>query len=297
MRMKPLVLVAVMVCLATAAPRAQQQISLLATVLEPGTNASVEALDASGVRVTEDGAELKVLRVEPVNRVVKVQLLVDNGIGIGGENIGDLRNGVRGLLEALPPGVETTLVTTSPQPRTVVRPTTDRAALLKGVDLITPDTGTGRFTEGLGEAAERAAKEKEDTFSILISAGTTSGDGNVADRDVKRLFDRLQSRPMMVHVILFSGASGRSTTGGQLQTEVGLAATKATGGRYEHINAMSRYATLLPELGAEVGKQVAGQSRQFRIVAERAKSGDFGRLGLGVAGKIVSNVTMEPQRR
>jgi hypothetical protein len=60
---------------------------------------------------------------------------------------------------------------------------------------------------------------------------------------------------------------------------------------------MSRYVTLMPELGAEVAKQTVGQAKQFRIVAERAKSGDTGRLSLGVAGKLASNVTLEAQRR
>ena len=297
MRMHSILVVALMVWIATAGPHAQQQISLLATVTEPGTNASVETVAPTDVRVSEDGTALKVLRVEPVNRVVKVQVLVDNGIGIGSDFILELRKGLRGLLEALPPGIETTVVTTAPQPRTLVRPTTDRAVLLKGVDALAPDNGAGRFTESLAEAAQRAQREKEDTFTILISAGTTSGDGNVQDRDVKSLFERLQSRPMLVHVLLFSGSAGRSATGGAVQTEVGLAATKATGGRYEYINTMSRYVTLLPELGAEVAKQTAGQAKQFRIFAERAKSGDLGRLSLGVAGKLVSNVTMEAQRR
>jgi hypothetical protein len=42
-----------------------------------------------------------------------------------------------------------------------------------------------------------------------------------------------------------------------------------TGGRYEYINNMNRYITLLPELGAEVAKQVVGSSKQFRITAQR----------------------------
>lgn len=297
MRVNPLPLVALMVWIATAGTLAQQQISLLATVTDPGTNAPAETLDPADVRVSEDGAPLKVIRVEAVNRVVKVQVMVDNGIGIGAESLADLRKGLRGLLEALPPGVETTVITTAPQPRTLVRPTTDLAALLKGVDALAPDRGAGRFTEGLGEAAQRAQKEKEDTFTVLIAAGTTSGDANVLDRDVQRLFERLQGQPVIVHVLLYSGSSGRSATGGQLQTEVGLAVTKMTGGRYEYINTMSRYITLMPELGAEVAKQTVGQAKQFRIVAERAKSGDTGRLSLGVAGKLASNVTLEAQRR
>jgi hypothetical protein len=294
MRLKPLILGA-LICVTVTSVRAQQQVTLLANLLDPTTNAAPETIDVADVRVTEDGATGKTIRVEVINRVVKLQLMVDNGAGIGPENIGELRKGVRGLLEALPPGIETTVVTTAPQPRFLVRATTSREELLRGVDRLSPDTGTGRFVEGLGEAAQRAQKEKEGTFTVFIAAGTSSGDGNVQERDVKDVFQRLQGRPAIVHVLLFSGGSARSATGGAIQTDVGLAVTKMTGGRYENINSISRYITLMPELGAEVAKQLAGQTRQFRIIAQRpdGKSGDFGRLGLGVAGKTVQSVSVE----
>jgi hypothetical protein len=297
MRVKLSLLVPLIFCLG-AVIGAQQQISLIATVLDPLTNLPVESLELGDIRVSEDGVSGKVVRVEPINRAVKVQLLVDNGVGVGTENIGDLRKGVRGLVEALPPGVETTIVTTAPQGRFLVRPTTSREDLLKGVDRLAPDTGAGRFVESLGEAAERALKEKQDSFTVIIMAGTTSGDANVLDRDVQRLVDRVQKGTVIVHVLLYSGGLTRSATGGALQSEVGLALTKMTRGRYENINTMSRYVTLMPELGAEVAKQLSGQSKQYRIVAQRpeGKSGNIGRLSLGVAGKLATNVTLEAQK-
>ena len=290
---KPLVVVALLSC-AAAGVRAQQQFTLLASIVDPATNASPEKMDAGELRVLEDGVTGKVLRVDAVDRVVKVQVLVDNGAGVGSDSIADLRKGVRGLIEALPPGVETSIYTTAPQARPLVRPTTDRAALLKGVDLLTPDRTTGLFTESLGEAAQRATKEKEDVFTVIISAASSAGDNNVQDRDIQRAFDRIQSRPMIVHVLLYSGGPARAS-GGIVQTQVGLAVTKATGGRYENINTMSRYVSLMPELGAEVAKQMAGQTRQFRILAQRpdGKTGNLGGVSLGVTGKQVTGLTLE----
>jgi hypothetical protein len=80
-----------------------------------------------------------------------------------------------------------------------------------------------------------------------------------------------------------------------IQTQVGLAVTKATGGRYENINTMNRYVSLMPELGADVAKQIPGQSRQFRIVAQRpeGKTGNLGGVSLGVATKQVTGLTIE----
>jgi hypothetical protein len=293
MRLFTPVVVALLSC-AAAGVRAQQPITLLASIVDPATNATPEKIDAGELRVLEDGVTGKVLRVEAVDRVVKVQVLVDNGAGVGSDSIADMRKGLRGLIEALPPGVETSIYTTAPQSRPIVRPTTDRAALLKGVDLLAPDTGTGLFTESLAEAAQRATKEKEDVFTVIISAATAVGDNNVQDRDVQRAFERIQSRPMIVHVLLFNGVAARSF-GGVVQTEVGLAVTKATGGRYENINTMSRYVSLMPELGAEVAKQMAGLTRQFRILAQRpdGKTGSLGGISLGVVGKLVTAVTLE----
>ena len=280
---------------AAAGVGAQQQITLLASIVDSATNAPPEKIEAGELGVLEDGVAGKILRVESVDQVVKVQVLVDNGAGIGADSLGELRKGLRGLLEALPPGVETSIYTTAPQPRPIVRPTTDRAALLKGVDVLAPDRSTGRFIESLGEAAQRATKEKDDVVTVIINAATSTGDLDVQDRDVRQAFTRIQSRPMIVHVLLFNGAAARSASGGMIQTEVGLAVTKATGGRYENINTMSRYASLMPEFGAEVAKQMAGLTRRFRIVAQRpeGKTGNIGSVSLGVTGKQVTALTLE----
>ncbi|HET9362773.1 MAG TPA: hypothetical protein VFO58_23650, partial [Vicinamibacterales bacterium] len=132
MSFKPLAPVCLFICAAVAGLGAQQQLSFLATVTDPATGVAVEALNPADVRATEDGATLKVLKVESVKRTVKVQLLIDTGLGIPAESVTQLRAGVRGLVEALPPDMEITLVTTSPQPRFLVRNTKNREELLKG---------------------------------------------------------------------------------------------------------------------------------------------------------------------
>jgi hypothetical protein len=274
---------------------AQQQFQILATVLD-ASGAPAADLQPADVRVLEDDKEGKVSRVEAVERRPSVQILLDNGIGLGSENLTHLRNGVRALIEAIPEGVEMTMVTTAPQPRFVVRATTDRKALLDGVSRLAPDSGAGRFVESLNEATQRIAKEKPDTAPFVITVGSTSGDTNIMERDVERLMMRLQDRPTTVHVVLLVGGAGRSASGGGNQTEIGLAVTKMTGGRYEGINAGTRLATLLPELGALVAKSAAEQKRQFRLTVERpaGSSGDLGRVSMGArTGLQVVGLAME----
>src|SRR6185436_12945806 len=116
MTFRPVLPVLVTVVLSGVVLGAQDQFTLLASFTDPASGKPPETMTPADLGVTEDGLTAKVVKVEPVVRSVKVQVLIDNGSGIG-RNIGELKNGVRRLLEALPPDIETTLVTTSPQAR------------------------------------------------------------------------------------------------------------------------------------------------------------------------------------
>jgi hypothetical protein len=59
--------------------------------------------------------------------------------------------------------------------------------------------------ESLGEAIARANKEK-DTFTVIICAATTSGDGKILPAEMKRVVEPLQGgRPILIHVLLLLG--------------------------------------------------------------------------------------------
>lgn len=281
-------------CLSTSGLLAQRQLALLATVTDPN-GADVSTIDATEVRITENGVAAIVLKVEPVDRVPKVQLLIDNGVGMPSESIGDLRTGVRGLLEALPPGIEVTVVTTAPQPRFLERATTDRQKLLDAVNRLAPDTGAGRFVESLFEATQRIERDKQqDASYTIVTVGTSSGDTNVRERDIQQTMERLQKYRPVVHVAILTQV-GRSASAGVIQGEVGQAAAQQTGGRFENLAVPNRLATLLPEIGAQMSKTLGAGSRQFRFTFERpgGASGDLGQLSMGVAGKMVSTVTLD----
>jgi hypothetical protein len=281
MRSKLLMGVALALCVAGGDVRAQQQVQLYASVADV-TGKPVATLEPTDLKVLEGGVEAKVVKVEPINFPVKVQLLLDNGIGLGGQNIQSLKDGVKGLIEALPENLEVTIVTTAPQPRFLVRPTMDKAMMIEGLSRLAPDGGAGRFVESMNEATQRIEKDKTDHFPVIISSATSSGDANVLERDVKRIFERIQKRPTTVHVILLNSTTG-SASGGANQTQVGLAVTQATRGRYESIAVPTRLATLLPELGKQVATSHEKQSHQFKITVDRpaGKSGELGQLSAG----------------
>jgi hypothetical protein len=63
--------------------------------------------------------------------------------------------------------------------------------------------------------------------------------------------------------------AGVGSSGGAAQTEIGLAVTKLSGGRYENITATTRLATLLPEFGKRIAESQVKQSHQYRVTYER----------------------------
>ena len=65
----------------------------------------------------------------------------------------------------------------------------------KGLDVLAPDSGAGRFVESLNEATQRIERDKTDYFPVIISVATTSGDRDVRDSDVERMMKRLEARP------------------------------------------------------------------------------------------------------
>ena len=83
MRSKFLMALAVVLCTTALGVLAQQQqFELFASVVDAAGKA-VDKLEPTDLRVMEAGVEAKVVKVEPVNWPVKVQLLLDNGIGLG----------------------------------------------------------------------------------------------------------------------------------------------------------------------------------------------------------------------
>jgi hypothetical protein len=286
------------VCVFASGASAQRQLELYATILD-ANGAPASTVTAEDVKVQENGAELKILKVEPIEWTTKVQILLDNGTGIGSSNLNQLRNGLRGLLEALPPGLEVTLVTTAPQPRFLERATTDRQRQLAAIDRLAPDSTVGRFVESLGEALQRFERDKTDFFGVIVTLGTTAGDNRVLDRDINQIFERAQKKPTTVHVVMVSTSPGASASGGAVQTEVGMQIAKMTNGRYESIAAVSRIGTLLPEIGAQIAKASQGANKQFRITAERGggNSNEPSKISMGARnGLAITSVTIGAQK-
>jgi len=277
-----------------ASLRAQQPFVFFASIAD-SSGVPVASLAPDDVKIVENGVEGKIVKIEPIDWPIRVQLLVDNGAGLG-EALVQIRNGLKGLVMAMPDGIELSLITTAPQPRNIVRPTTDHQAILQGIDRITPDSGAARFVEALNEAAARVDKDKGNYFPVVVILGSTTAEGSqVLERDVQRMLQRFSDRAATVHVIMVStGTRSDSTLSGANQTNIGIAVSKQTGGRYEAIAASTRIATLLPEIGEQVAKSHARQSHQFRITFQRPNgaSGAIGEIGMSSRAGTTPTLTI-----
>ena len=246
------------------------------------TGEVVSDLKAEEVRVTEDGKEGSILRVDPVTWPIKLTVLVDNGYQTG-NLLTQYRNGLKSLFSALPAGVEASLLTLAPQPRWIVRPTADKLQLQNGVDRITPDDSGARMVEGLIQAASRIEQEhKKETnnFPVIVVVSTTGPEGSMAvDREVQRMATRLTTYPARVHVIMLStGGTSPTHLLGARQVHVGKSIADLTGGRYEAIAAPTAVSSLLTDFGETIGAAHNFQSHQFRVTMQRP-AGTQGALG------------------
>ena len=250
----------------TVAAQAPRQIQIFAGVLH-STGAPAKSLDISDVHLKEDGADATVTRVERVDWPVKLQLLLDNGVGLGGGSIQPLKAGVQGLLAALPGNLEVTIVGTAPQPRFLTRATTDRAAMQQGLDLLA--------SERVPERSSRALPRPTNP-SIVIRPTPSSHHqrghdlGRSRHERVKRRSNGSWrgSRPARRRCMSCStpvARKGRALA--PISSTWGSSVTKYTGGTYDKINNATRMASLLPEIGEKVAAAVERHRRQFRITA------------------------------
>ena len=214
---------------------------------------------------------------------IKVTIAVDNGLE-SSDAIAHYRIGLKGLVEALPPDVEVTLITTAPQPRTVVKPTTDRVQILRGINGFAPESSRPRFSDAVVEFSQRLQKEAKDKkialyLPILVMVSTIAIETRSYEPDdIQKAVQYLATRHAKVNAVLASTRAGTIAlpdTDVTQQANVALPTTKATGGRYETLAIANKLDTLLPEWGHDLAALQVRQNTQFRVTVERTHGGEL----------------------
>ncbi len=230
-------------------------------------------LDANGEAVTDlgpddvvvqwDGEDCETLDLEPINLPVRVTVLIDNAEDTRAA-LQHMREGLKGLLDAIPEDVEIGLLTLARQPRWITRHTTDRAELASGLDLVTPDYGTSaRFLDGWLEAADRISDDAERQYLpvIVMLAGDGIDASTITQGRYEEMRERMVDISATMHTRLFTSIGNAAAPQAQMGIEMG----ELTRGSYEALAVPTAFRTQLPELGREIARKHGRTSYQYRV--------------------------------
>ena len=73
--------------IATVGLGAQRQVTFFASFVDTSSGQPTVTVSQDQIEVREDNVPGRVLRMEPISWPVKVELLLDNGIGVGSDNL------------------------------------------------------------------------------------------------------------------------------------------------------------------------------------------------------------------
>jgi len=270
---------AILACLAPAEALAQRQLTLVLTVATDGTD--VSALTPDDLRIIEDGADCRIVKIESAERRMKLQVLVDNGQGMGSTH-GIVRDDMLAFVQGLPEDLEVTLVTTSPRPRVRVEATATREELLEGVEGISRDSGAGQFTKAVLEAAERIAQD-DSHIPVILMIASPSDSNDVRDDDIQQMRERLRGGGATVHVLMYADLQAQIR--GERQIQLGQLLAQETGGRFELLQTINLLEPLLTGFAEQLASASGGgTTQQIRVTFERpdGKTGELGRMQMAM---------------
>jgi hypothetical protein len=253
----------------------QQQFQFVISALD-ANGQPVTDLTTKDVVISENGMPIEVVKVEPFKIPVRLTIAIDNG-PLSQEPLSHYRGGLDGLVKALPEDIEVTIITTAPQPRRVVRPTTNREQILRGVTAFGPQSEAPRFTDSLVEFSEVFQKEFDknnrfDSIPILVTISTTAVEVSSYEvPQVSKALTFLRARKARVYAVMLSArqdVTALSQIDTSRQALIAIPAVEATGGKYEALAISNRLATLLPEWGQEIAALHRKHSNQTLVTVK-----------------------------
>jgi len=302
----PLVLAGLALCGAASLLAQPQRFQLVVSATD-SSGKPVTELKPDEVIVSENGARVPVSKIEPYSVPLKITVTVDNGADIV-DALGHVREGLKGFFEKLPSDVEVMLISTSPQPRTVVKPTADRAQILRGVNGFAPESSErARFSDALVEFGERLKKEEKDLKSgkikpytpVLVMVSTAADEQTtIESKDIETAMQTIIGRKTRMFVVITTTKVGDAKQSQNInrnrQALIAGPATKATNGKFEALSTSIQLTKLLPEWGEFMASLHTRQSSQFVVTVQRAASGPLQNPQFNLANKdLRGNVTMD----
>lgn len=260
---------------------------------------AVTDLKATELQFQEKEVAGSVLSLEPSKLPVKVTVMVDNGIGMGAgrdgfDNIQQYRSGLKKFFSTLPPDVEVALIATAPNPRFLLKPTTDQVQIQKAADLLTPDSESyGRFTDALTEYADRididfrrlTPEDRLPYSPVVVSIGSSGTDGSRIEVErVNKAIGLLQRYRVATNFVMVSNFGGSTPENEGGPVLIAKAFQDATRGQYYPLagSAATRMQTLLPEIAQKIASRHLKQTLAYRVTLERPAEATDPMGGIGL---------------
>jgi hypothetical protein len=242
------------------------------------TGAAVTDLKPEEIAMSENGVPGKVVVLERFNLPVKLTLVVDN-CQESVPALATVRAALTSLVEALPPDVEVSLVTLSPQPAMFLKSTADREQINRAISRFGVESrGVPRFSDALVEYADRLEKDFKDkklTYSpTLVLVSTVTPDQSQAEpRSIENALRALGARGARVSLAIYTSRTTDSNAIGELkngrQTLIAMPIIKASGGKFEPMSNFTQLTGVLPQWGKDIALAHAKQTSQYRLVLDR----------------------------
>jgi len=227
-----------------------------------GSGEPVTDLRTDELIVQWDDVDCETLDLELIHWPVRVTVFVDNGDG-GRAALQDMREGLKLFVDAIPAEVEVALATLAGRAQFVTQLTSDREELVRGIDLIVPDSAGARFRDALVEEAGRLIDDDErQYFPVIVMVASDGPEGSSSQQGAyDEMLDRMTAASATVHTLMFT--SGSPAQGQQVQ--IGMNLRNRTSGTYEALAISTGFRSMLPELGQNIARKHHLVSNQYRV--------------------------------
>lgn len=218
-----------------------------------GKGNPVPGLAAEDFRVREDGVAREVLKAGPATEPLSVALVVDDSQALQ-PAVQMIREAMDGFLKALDGKAEIALVTFGDRPTIVVDYTTDQKKLQDGAKRVFPrsDAG-GNLLDTLVEVAKGMQKRKprRPVVAVLMMDGAVE----FSNRFYEQVLDELDKAGATLHVVALGQPSTNLSDEVRNRNQVIALGTERSGGRRDHVLALTAAAPQMKTLAAELLNQ------------------------------------------
>jgi hypothetical protein len=278
------------------APHAQAiQRSMYVSVVD-SAGAPVDNLGPADFVVREDNVAREVLRVEPAVEPMQIAVLVDNSQAAR-DYIRDIRVGVEGFVTEMTNGTKNQLsiVALAERPTILADLSSDRPQILKGVNRIFEQRGSGNYLlDGIIEVS-RGFTKRETTRPIIVAISSEGPE--YSSRRWEDVLKPLKVVGAALHVIVLGSPSSDISEDARNRSAVLDEGPRTSGGSRESLLASSALPGALKRLATELRHQyrVTYARPQSLVPPERATV-TASRAGLTARGTLMPEPPQERKR-